>query len=106
MARRRRAESASSRCRDGRRRARLVGAWQNGTAGTSPVVAGGLLWVYDPSGGGLNVYQPTSGRLVATLPAGPGHWSSPIVIDGRVALPEGNANAHATTGLLNVYRLP
>jgi len=88
------------------RNARLAGAWQNDTAGTSPVVAGGLLWVYDPSRGGLNVYQPTSGRLVATLPAGRGHWSSPIVIDGRVALPEGDANAHATTGVLDVYRLP
>ena len=88
------------------RNARLTVAWQNGTAGTSPVVAGGLLWVYDPARGGLNVYRPTSGLLVATLPAGRGHWSSPIVIDGRVALPEGNANDHATTGVLNLYRLP
>jgi hypothetical protein len=42
------------------------------------VVAGGLLYVYD-HGGRLNVYMPTTGRLVASLPAGSGHWNSPIV---------------------------
>ena len=80
-------------------------AWHNGTGGTSPVVAGGLLWVYSP-GGGLNVYRPTTGALVTRLDAGSGHWNSPIVADGRVALPEGNANDHATTGVLDVWRLP
>jgi len=85
---------------------RLVIGWQNGTAGTSPVVGGGLLYVYDPSGGGLSVYLPVSGTLVTTLPAGAGHWSSPIVTDGRIALPEGDANDHVTTGILNIYRLP
>jgi hypothetical protein len=79
-------------------------AWRNGTGGTSPVVAGGLVWVYDP-GGGLNVYAPTGGRLVATLPSGGGHWNSPIVVDGRVALPEGNSNDHAQGGVLDIWRL-
>ena len=74
-------------------------------AGTSPVVAGGLLWVYDP-GGALDVYEPTSGKVIAVLPAGRGHWSSPIVTDGRVALPEGDANQHRTSGVLDIYRLP
>jgi hypothetical protein len=86
------------------RNGRLTRAWRNGTGGTSPVVAGGLLWVYDP-GGGLNVYDPASGKLVGTLPSGSGHWSSPIVVDGRVALPEGNANDHATSGVLDLWRL-
>ena len=84
---------------------RLRTAWRNGTAGTSPVVAGGLLYVYDP-GGRLNVYAPATGRRVAALPASPGPWSSPIVTDGRIALPEGDANDNRTTGVLNVYRLP
>ncbi|MHB8469448.1 MAG: PQQ-binding-like beta-propeller repeat protein, partial [Gaiellaceae bacterium] len=84
---------------------RLVPAWRNGSGGTSPVVAGGLLWVYDP-GGGLNVYAPASGRLLAALPAGRGHWNSPIVVDGRVALPEGDANDHAQSGVLDIWRLP
>ena len=81
---------------------RLRKVWSNGTAGTSPVVAGGLLYVYDP-GGGLKVYVPASGRLLATLPSGPGHWNSPIVVGGRVILPEGNANEHRTSGVLNIY---
>jgi hypothetical protein len=84
----------------------LVRAWRVGTGGTSPVVAGGLLWVYNPGGGGLDVYAPASGRLVATLAAGPGHWNSPIVVDGRVALPEGNANEHRLSGVLDIWRRP
>ena len=76
---------------------RLHPVWRNGNPGTSPVLAGGLLWVYDP-GGGLRVYEPASGKLVTTLSAGGGHWNSPIVADGRVALPEGDANNHATSG--------
>ena len=84
------------------RNGQLTKAWQHPTGGTSPVVAGGLLWVYDP-GGGLNVYKPASGALVGTLPAGGGHWNSPIVVDGHVALPEGNANDHATSGVLDIW---
>ena len=87
------------------RSGRLHSAWHNGNAGTSPVVAGGMLWVYDP-GGGLNVFRLPSGHLVATLSAGSGHWNSPIVTDGRVALPEGDANNHATSGVLDIWRLP
>jgi PQQ-like domain len=87
------------------RNAHLTQVWRNGTGGTSPVVAGGLLWVYSP-GGGLNVYRPTTGKLVTTLPSGGGHWNSPIVVDGRVALPEGNANDHATSGVLDIWHLP
>jgi len=85
---------------------KLRSVWRNRSGGTSPVVAGGLLWVYDPGGGGVRVYRPASGRLVATLPAGAGHWNSPIVSDGRVALPEGDANDHATSGVLDIWRLP
>ncbi|HUJ92584.1 MAG TPA: PQQ-binding-like beta-propeller repeat protein [Gaiellaceae bacterium] len=86
------------------RSGRLTQLWKNGTGGTSPVVAGGLLWVYDP-GGGLNVYRPLTGQLVATLACGGGHWNSPIVVDGRVVLPEGNANDHATSGVLDIWHL-
>jgi hypothetical protein len=82
---------------------RLTPAWHNGNGGTSPVVAGGLLFVYDP-GGALRVYQPATGTVVATLGAGGGHWNSPIVVDGKIALPEGSANNHATTGILDIWR--
>jgi hypothetical protein len=81
---------------------RLQVAWQNGNGGTSPVLAGGLLWVYDPNGG-LNVYHASSGKLIRHLPAPSGHWNSPIVAGGRVYLPSGNSNDHNTSGVLSIY---
>ena len=84
---------------------RLSVAWRSGNGGTSPVIAGGLLYVYDP-GGSLDVYVPTTGRRLASLPAGSGHWNSPIVVGGRVILPVGNANDHSTSGTLDIYHLP
>jgi hypothetical protein len=84
---------------------RLQQLWHNRNGGTSPVIAGGLLYVYDPAGG-LRVYEPETGRQLAALDCGNGHWNSPIVVDGRIALPEGNANQHLTTGVLDIWRLP
>ena len=84
------------------RRLRL--AWRIPEGGTSPVVAGGLLYVYGEDAGFLAVYRPASGRLLARLPAGRGHWNSPIITDGRIALPDGSANDHTETGTLNIYR--
>ena len=84
----------------------LQPAWKNTSAGTSPVVAGGLLYVYDPRGG-LRVYEPESGAMVANLEAGPGHWNSPIVVDGRIAAPEGGSSRGvATSGVINIWRVP
>jgi hypothetical protein len=83
---------------------RLRRLWHNGNAGTSPVIAGRLVWVFDPSGG-LNVYRAGTGRLVRRLPAPPGHWNSPIVAGGGVYLPGGNANDQATSGALTIYRV-
>jgi outer membrane protein assembly factor BamB len=79
--------------------------WRVSRAGTSPVVAGGLLYVYDP-GGRLDIYVPTTGKLLASLAAGGGHWSSPIVTDGRIVLPVGDANGHAVTGEIDIWRVP
>lgn len=84
---------------------RLTRLWANSTPGTSPVVAGGLLYVYDP-GGALLVYEPFSGDVVARLPAAPGHWNAPVITPGRVALPTGDANEHETTGELSLFTLP
>ena len=84
---------------------RLQQMWKNGTSGTSPVVAGGLLYVYDP-GGGLVVYDPQSGRQITKLSSGSGHWNTPIIADGRIALPEGSSNSHRESGVLNIWRLP
>jgi glucose dehydrogenase len=79
--------------------------WRNGTGGTSPFVTDGLLFVYAPEGG-LNVYEAASGKRIATLPCGPGHWNSPIVVDGKIILPEGDANGRSTTGALDIWSLP
>src|SRR6185312_4667732 len=79
--------------------------WRNDTGGTSPFEADGLLFVYAP-GGGLNVYAASSGTLIVTLPCGSGHWNSPIVVDGKVILPEGNANRRDTKGVLDIWTLP
>jgi outer membrane protein assembly factor BamB len=85
------------------RNGRLHPVWSNHTGGTSPVVAGPLLYV--AGDGAVHVYIPTSGREVATLPTGPVHWQSPIVADARVAIAEGNANDHVTTGSLDIFSL-
>ncbi|HWF40311.1 MAG TPA: PQQ-binding-like beta-propeller repeat protein [Candidatus Acidoferrales bacterium] len=84
---------------------KLISMWKNRNAGTSPVVAGGLLYVYSPDGG-LRVYDAVKGTQLAELKCGGGHWNSPIVIDGRIVVPEGNANHHATSGVLDIWSLP
>ena len=81
---------------------RLHPVWSNRNDGTSPVVVGNLLYV--AGNGSVRVYVPTSGRQVASLATGAVHWQSPIVADGRVAIAEGNANDHATSGVLDIYR--
>jgi outer membrane protein assembly factor BamB len=83
---------------------KLTQRWSNRTPGTSPVIADGLVYVYNPNGG-LRIYDARSGTQIANLECGGGHWNSPIVVDGRIALPEGTANQHVTTGVLNIWTL-
>ncbi len=83
---------------------RLRRMWSNDNHGMSPIVAGGLLYIYDQRGA-LRIYQPDNGRQIADLKCGAGHWNSPIVVDGKIALPEGNANSHSTSGILDIWRL-
>jgi outer membrane protein assembly factor BamB len=82
---------------------KLHEAWSNGNGGTSPVLAGGLLYVQ--WAGDLRVYAPTTGKSVANLEIGDAHWQSPIIVDGRVATGEGNGNDHQTSGVLDIYSL-
>jgi hypothetical protein len=84
---------------------RLHEQWSNSTAGTSPVLAGGLLYVYDPTAGGIDVYSPGSPRPIAKLSGSAGHWNSPIVVDGHVVEPEGDANQHESTGTLDLFSI-
>ncbi len=85
---------------------RLQLAFQNANPGTSPVIAGGLLYVYDLVAGAVRVYEPTRLTPLISLAAATGHWNSPIVIGGRVIVPEGDANQHARHGTLDIYHLP
>ena len=85
------------------RSGRLHQEWSNGNAGTSPIYAGGLLYVYNPNQGGVNVYSPGSPRPIVTLPTGSGHWNSPIVVDSHAIGPEGDDNAHAERGVLTIF---
>lgn len=80
--------------------------WENDTPGTSPIMAGGLLYVYEPNEGGIEVYEPGSSKPIAKLPGAPGHWNSPIVADGHVVEPEGDANEHSGTGTIDILKLP
>ena len=77
--------------------------WHNANAGTSPVIAGGLLYVYDFAAGGVRVYEPSSGRELTVLHTAAGHWNSPIVADGHVIVPTGDANEHSTSGQLDIF---
>ena len=84
---------------------KLVEVWKNGNSGTSPVVADGLLYIYNARNS-VGVYDPTTGKRIADLKCGRGHWSSPIAVDGRIALPEGNANDRNTSGTLDIWSVP
>jgi hypothetical protein len=86
-------------------RPRLVAVWSDGAAGTSPVLAGGLLYVYDP-GGAIRIRQPASGRVLRTLPAAGGHWNSPIVLNGHIIEPTGAYGSSVTSTVIDVYHLP
>jgi outer membrane protein assembly factor BamB len=83
---------------------KLEQRWKNRTGGTSPFESDGLVFVYARAGG-LNVYEAETGAQVATLECGPGHWSSPVVVAGEIFLPEGNANDHSTSGVLDIWSL-
>lgn len=85
---------------------RLRVAWNDGFAGTSPVVAGGLLYVFDEQSGILNILSPATGHVLKALNVAGGHWNSPIVVGGRIILPVGNGDDQQTSGQLYIWHLP
>ncbi|MBV9817106.1 MAG: PQQ-binding-like beta-propeller repeat protein [Solirubrobacterales bacterium] len=85
---------------------RLRVLWHRSTAATSPVLAGGLLYLYDEIDGSLVVRQPLTGALVRAFPVAPGHWNSPIVVGGRVILPTGSYHDSSRTSTLVILHLP
>ncbi|HET9102979.1 MAG TPA: PQQ-binding-like beta-propeller repeat protein [Solirubrobacteraceae bacterium] len=87
-------------------RPRLRTLWSNGVGGTSPVLSGGLLYVYDQQDGRVDIRRPLTGILVRALPAGTGHWNSPIVVGGRVIEPTGDYHAGRGPSTLEIWHLP
>ena len=110
---------------------KLTEAWKNTTPGNTPFYAGGLLYTYNAQAGGVQVFDAVTGMPIATLASGGGHWNSVIVVDNKIALPEGAisgfgggfggrgrggaaAPAPATppapaappAGIVNIWRLP
>ena len=65
------------------------------------MIAGGLLWVYDPPGALTSTSRQRPPG--APLPGPDGHWNSPIVAGGRVYLPTGDANQHDAHGVLSIF---
>ena len=88
------------------RRGKLHVLWENDTPGSSPIVAGGLVYVYEPEAGGIEVYRPGSDKAITKLPGKPGHWNSPIVVDGHVIEPEGSANDYSGSGTIDLFTAP
>ena len=73
----------------------LTSMWKAPTAGTSPVVVDGMLFVYDRSGS-LRVFDAMRGTTIAQFECGEGHWNSPIVVDGKIILPTGSGRSGGT----------
>jgi outer membrane protein assembly factor BamB len=85
---------------------RLHLLWSDRTPGTSPVIAGGLLYVYDQIAGRLVIRRPLQSAPIDVLAAAPGHWNSPIVAGGRIILPVGGgATRQPLSGTLYLWQL-
>jgi outer membrane protein assembly factor BamB len=85
---------------------RLHPVWSTSTPGTSPVLSGGLLYVYDQQDGRMVIRVPATGRTVGSLAAGQGHWNSPIVVGGRIIEPTGTYHSSDTSSLIDIWHLP
>ncbi|MGI8712914.1 MAG: PQQ-binding-like beta-propeller repeat protein [Solirubrobacteraceae bacterium] len=84
----------------------LKAAWMSGSAATSPVLAGGLLYLYDEDAGQLIIRRPVGGGVVRSLPVAAGHWNSPIVAGGRIILPTGSYHDNSASSTVDIYHLP
>lgn len=68
---------------DGMGNPSLSPVWNNGSGGTSPVIANGM--VFYVGGGGVKALDPTTGtQLFGDTSTGGIHWESTVVIQGRL----------------------
>lgn len=79
-------------------------SWQVKSGGTSPILAGGVLFVAGSTG--VNAYDPHNGdalwstaQVSAGGNIGPIHWESPIVVNGVLYITDGS-------GQISAYGLP
>jgi hypothetical protein len=73
-------------------------SWSKNTAGTSPVLANGVL--YYLAGAKVNALNPTTGAVLWTSSSvGGSHWQSPIVINARIYVLGSNST-------LSLFKLP
>ena len=77
----------------------LVPIWSQAAAGTTPIVAGGVLFYLSKNG--VRALDPATGTQLWTDAAGGSglHWQSPIVTNGRLYFTDGG-------GKLRAYALP
>ncbi|HZQ37737.1 MAG TPA: PQQ-binding-like beta-propeller repeat protein, partial [Dehalococcoidia bacterium] len=75
----------------------LQQAWRLGQGGSSPVVAGSVLFL--TTGGGVTAHDPHDGHQLwssaqdaAGGTIGGNHWQTPIVVDGRLYIADEQAH--------------
>ena len=79
----------------------------NGDPRHEPDLAGGLLYVYDPSRTGRSGSTSRPDCNVLDVAAGGDRpLEQPDRVGGRIIVPEGNANDHSTSGTVDIYHLP
>jgi outer membrane protein assembly factor BamB len=88
------------------RRPRLRTVWTSGEAGTSPVLSGGLLYVYDEQAGHLVIRRPGTGAVLRSLPLAGGHWNSPLVASGRIIEPTGSYHSGSGSSDIYIWHVP
>jgi outer membrane protein assembly factor BamB len=83
---------------DGSGNPSLSAVWQTSTAGTSPVVANGVLYV--AASGSMRALLPTTGAVLwQDTTIGGIHWESPVVANGVLYIADEN-------GSLTAFALP
>ena len=87
-------------------RPELHPVWSSATPGTSPIVSGSLLFIFDPQDGRLLIRNPADGHVVRSLPARPGHWNSPIAVGGRLIEPTGSYHSSDSSSVIDIWHLP
>lgn len=75
----------------------LVPVYQLAEGGTSPVVAGGVLWL--ENSGAVDAMNATTGAFLWRATNGEVHWQSPLVANGTVVVCD-------STGLAQAFALP